>query len=82
MSHSVLITGGSGYLGGSLMAELSRTNLPPLHKLYALVRSKEQAESIKQYGAEPLILNLDDQESVVKSIVDLKITNNHHLLPC
>lgn len=74
MSHSVLITGASGYLGGSLLAQLRRANLPQYTKLFALARSEVQAEAIKQYGAEPLILNLGDQDSVIKSIIDAKIT--------
>jgi hypothetical protein len=74
MSHSILITGGSGYLGGSLLAQLSNIELPPHKKLYALVRSKEQAEAIKRYQAEPLMLDLGDQERVFQTIVDAGIS--------
>ena len=74
MSHSILITGASGYLGGSLLAQLSHADLPPHKKLYALVRSEEQADSIRNYGAEPLILNLGDEEHVIKSITDARIS--------
>ena len=74
MSHSILITGASGYLGGSLLAQLAHANLPPYKKLYALARSEEQAESIRRYQVEPLNLDLRDQERVVKSIIDAKIT--------
>ncbi|CAO2658009.1 Nn.00g072690.m01.CDS01 [Neocucurbitaria sp. VM-36] len=74
MSHSILITGVSGYLGGSLLTHLTHSDLPPYKKLYALARSEEQAESIRHYQAKPLILDLGDHERVVKSIIDAKIT--------
>jgi hypothetical protein len=74
MSHIILITGSSGYLGGSLLAQLGRTELPPHQKLYALVRTEQQAEAVKNYGAEPLVLDLQDEGAVVKSIVDAQIS--------
>lgn len=74
MSHSILITGASGYLGGSLLAQLSQTELPPHNKLYALVRSAQQAEAVRNYGAEPLYLDFQDEEAVVQSIVDAEIS--------
>jgi hypothetical protein len=74
MSHIILITGSSGYLGGSLLAQLGRTKLPPYQKLYALVRTEQQAEAVKNYGAEPLVLDLQDEGAVVKSIVDAQIS--------
>jgi uncharacterized protein YbjT (DUF2867 family) len=74
MSHTVLITGGSGYLGGSLLAQLSSAKLPQYKKLYALVRTKEQEEAVKQYGADPLRLNVDNDDSIFKGIVDAGIT--------
>lgn len=74
MPHSILLTGASGYLGGSLLAQLHRTSIPQSTKLFALARSEDQAEAVKKYGAEPLILNLKDQDSVIKSIVDAQIT--------
>jgi hypothetical protein len=80
MSHSILITGGSGYLGGSLVAQLSRTQLPPHQNVYALVRAKQQAEAIKKYGAEPLIFDLEDEDAVVKNIVDAKISIIYFLI--
>jgi nucleoside-diphosphate-sugar epimerase len=90
MSHSILITGASGYLGGSLLARLSQTKLAPHKSLYALVRSDEQAEQVKKYGAEPLRLDLQDENAIVKSIVDANISiifflidalNSKHQLP-
>jgi hypothetical protein len=74
MSHSILITGASGYLGGSLLAELGRTNLPPHRTLYALVRTEGQAEQVKRYGAEPIRLDFADENAVIKTIVDAKIS--------
>ncbi|KAH7394508.1 hypothetical protein BKA66DRAFT_410827 [Pyrenochaeta sp. MPI-SDFR-AT-0127] len=80
MLHSVLITGASGYLGGALLAQLSRTSLPPHEKLYALVRSKEQAEAVTKYGALPLVLDFRDQDRVIESIVNAKISVIYFLI--
>jgi nucleoside-diphosphate-sugar epimerase len=74
MSHSILITGASGYLGGSLLAQLHRTKLPSYNNLYALVRSDYQADQVKTYGATPLFLDLSDQAAVTKTIVDADIS--------
>jgi hypothetical protein len=74
MSRSILITGASGYLGGSLLAELSRTKLPPHHTIYALVRSDAQAEQVKEYGAEPLRLDFGNEGAVIKTIVEAEIS--------
>ncbi|KAI4709067.1 hypothetical protein J4E89_006469 [Alternaria sp. Ai002NY15] len=71
---SVLITGASGYLGGSLLAALQNAILPKHKDIYTLVRSSDQAEAVKKYGARPLTLDLQDEESVVKSIVDAQIS--------
>ncbi|KUI69069.1 hypothetical protein VM1G_04695 [Cytospora mali] len=74
-SHRILITGGSGYLGGTLLARWKDANLPAYDKLYALVRSDYQAEAVeKRYGAEALRLDLDDEMAVRKGIVENKIT--------
>ncbi|KAI4953629.1 hypothetical protein J4E91_002477 [Alternaria rosae] len=70
---SVLITGASGYLGGSLLAELRNAVLPEHKDIYALVRSQDQAEAVKKYGAHPLTFTLQDEKSVVKCIVDAQI---------
>lgn len=70
MSHRVLITGGSGYLGGSLLAAIPTADLPSYDKLYALVRTDEQAKAVQQYGAEPLSFNPQDEAAVLKGILD------------
>lgn len=73
MSHNVLITGGSGYLGGSLLAALEDAKLPPYDKLYALVRTDDQAKAVQQYGAEALQFNPGD-ESAVRNAIE-----RHHI---
>ncbi|KAH7414241.1 hypothetical protein DE146DRAFT_762950 [Phaeosphaeria sp. MPI-PUGE-AT-0046c] len=80
MSHSILLTGASGYLGGSLLAQLSRTELPPHNDLYALVRSDQQAEQVKQYGAKPLTLDFANEDATIKEIVDANISIIYFLI--
>ncbi|KAF3005298.1 hypothetical protein E8E14_008737 [Neopestalotiopsis sp. 37M] len=75
MSHNILITGGSGYLGGSLLHRLPTAGLPPYNKLFALVRTDAQAQKVKElYGAHPLQVNLQDEAAVQKSIEENDIT--------
>lgn len=81
MSHNILITGGSGYLGGTLLARWAGADLPPYGKLYALVRTEQQAEAVKrQYGAEPLTFNPYDEAAVFQGVVDNQITVIYHLI--
>ncbi|KAF9890734.1 hypothetical protein FE257_005600 [Aspergillus nanangensis] len=80
MSHNILITGASGYLGGTLLARWKSSSMPPYSHLYALVRTPEQAESVKQYGAEPLFLDLDNHDEVISTIVDRKISIIFYLI--
>lgn len=74
MSHSILLTGASGYLGGTVLARWKEAKLPSYSHFYTLVRSTEQGDQVKQYGAEPLLANLNDPEDLAAKIVDLKIT--------
>ncbi|KAI2933118.1 hypothetical protein CBS147320_1637 [Aspergillus niger] len=81
MSHNILITGASGYLGGTLLARWKNANLPSYGKLYALVRSEEQGNQVeKLYGAEPLILNVSDHETITQTIIDREITIVYYLI--
>ncbi|KAJ5287489.1 hypothetical protein N7478_003175 [Penicillium angulare] len=74
MSHNILITGASGYLGGSLLARWEDANLPPYGMLYALVRSGDQSQAVKQYGAEPLLCDLGDHEKLRERIISNEIS--------
>lgn len=74
MAHNILITGGSGYLGGSLLAALEDAKLPPYNKLYALVRTDEQAKGVRQYGAEALHFDPGDESAVHETIQSNRIS--------
>lgn len=79
-SHRILITGASGYLGGTLLARWKDADLPTYDKLYALVRTDAQAQAVKQYGAEPLAFDAKDEAAVLKAVVDNKITIVYYLI--
>ncbi|KAG9188593.1 hypothetical protein G6011_07298 [Alternaria panax] len=70
---AILMTGASGYLGGSLLAQLHNTALPGNETIYALVRSQEQAEAVNKYDVLPLTLDWQDEKAITKSIVDAQI---------
>src|SRR6187402_2715896 len=80
MTHRVLITGASGYLGGDLLARLPTANLPPYDKLYALVRTDAQAEAVKKYNAIPIQIAVLDKEDVRSAIVKNGITVVFYLI--
>jgi hypothetical protein len=73
-THSTCVTHQyDRYLGGSLLAQLHDTVFPDNKTIYALVRSQEQAEAVGKYGAKPLMLDFQDEQSVTKSVVDAQI---------
>ncbi|RDH38404.1 hypothetical protein BDQ94DRAFT_165549 [Aspergillus welwitschiae] len=73
MEYNILITGVSGYLGGTLLNRLKNAPLPKYHKLFALIRNPDQAHAVKQYAAEPLVFDIHDYESVLDNIQKYKI---------
>ncbi|OAP57684.1 hypothetical protein AYL99_08422 [Fonsecaea erecta] len=83
MSHIILITGASGYLGGSLLAGWSSASLPPYKRVLALVRTDEQAAAVtREYGrvAEPIRFDTRDEAAVRKAVVDNSITIVYFLI--
>ncbi|KAF4838953.1 hypothetical protein CGCTS75_v000414 [Colletotrichum tropicale] len=78
--HNVLLTGASGYLGGSLFAGLKSSGLSGYDRIYALVRSDAQKEAVQQYGAEPLSVSLKDAKAVRNVIVQNKISVVFYLI--
>ncbi|KAF2135345.1 uncharacterized protein K452DRAFT_323110 [Aplosporella prunicola CBS 121167] len=61
MSQNILITGASGYLGGTLLSRWNEARLDGYDKLFAL------------YGAVPLNFSLDDQDAITEAITKHRI---------
>ncbi|KAH8681749.1 hypothetical protein BX600DRAFT_447245 [Xylariales sp. PMI_506] len=73
---NILITGVSGYLGGSLLAALPSANLPSHGTIYALVRSETQAAAVRSGypDVEPIIFDAYDADSVREALISRSIT--------
>jgi len=82
MSRNVLITGGSGYLGGSLLHYLKTSaDLPPHDTIYALVRGEEQAKLVKtHYHATPLTIDLNSEGSITSTLLEKRISVVFYLI--
>lgn len=63
-----------------MLARWNEANLPAYNKLFALVRTSEQAKAIKQYGAEPLIFDAYNESEVRAAVIDNNISIVYHLI--
>ncbi|KAK4705659.1 hypothetical protein P7C70_g540, partial [Phenoliferia sp. Uapishka_3] len=75
MATKVLITGASGYIGGSLLKHLLASPTAKDVKIFALVRSDSQvAEVQRMEGVTPLRADLSDEKAISAAVVDHQIT--------
>jgi nucleoside-diphosphate-sugar epimerase len=59
----IFCTGASGYIGGSVAANLAAAG----HQVTGLVRSPEKADAVRAFGIEPVMGTLDDGEILAQA---------------
>jgi len=59
-SRAVFVAGGSGYIGRNVLRELAQSG----HRLRALARSAALADVVSKLGAEPILGDLSDIETL------------------
>jgi len=80
MAANILLTGVSGYLGGTLLNEWKASGPTNHGTIYALVRSDEQAKQVQSYGVEPFLVDLKDEQAIVDAIVQRNIAVAFYLI--
>lgn len=73
-TRNILITGASGYLGGTVVAQLGGANLPSHGKIFALVRNDSQAKAVETYGLEAISFDPYDKVAVEENIIRHQIS--------
>ena len=70
-SPNILVVGGAGYIGGSLVADFSSRETGPWKDatIYASVRSPKQVELLSQAGINAIELNVGNEASVKDAIL-------------
>ncbi|MDO8767642.1 MAG: NmrA family NAD(P)-binding protein [Burkholderiaceae bacterium] len=59
---NLFITGGTGYIGGSVAAKLVAQG----HHVRGLVRTRTKADALAASGIEPVLSDLDDDELLAR----------------
>ncbi|KAH7016148.1 uncharacterized protein B0I36DRAFT_277426 [Microdochium trichocladiopsis] len=87
MSQNILVTGGAGYIGGSVVAELlSRTSSSIKGAtVFATVRSEEQVQRLSKHGIGAIQLDLHNEtaamEAVIRNEIDIIIHTASSAVP-
>lgn len=80
MAPNILLTGVSGYLGGTLLNKW-KTSGPKNHgTMSVLVRNDEQAKEVAKYGVPPLIVSLKDEEAIIKALLERDVSIVYYLI--
>ncbi|KAH7117581.1 NAD dependent epimerase/dehydratase family protein [Dendryphion nanum] len=74
----ILITGATGYIGGSILTDLLRTNHRAKdYVISALVRRADQAKALESKGVNPILFkDLDDSETITRAASEHDIVIN------
>jgi uncharacterized protein YbjT (DUF2867 family) len=79
MSPNILITGATGYIGGTLLRALVSARVVPPSSIWAIVRSDTQAESVEHLQVNAVQVALTDEGGIQRAILDNGSTNSFYL---
>ncbi|TRM56130.1 hypothetical protein BD626DRAFT_541523 [Schizophyllum amplum] len=72
-SKTIFMNGVTGYIGGTVLADLLKRPDASSYKIRALVRNAEKAEQLKALGVEPVMGALDDVDIIEKAASEADI---------